>query len=376
MSLKILVFSDWYLPGTQAGGPTQSLHSMTQHVVNASFFIVTRNTDHGSNQPYSVQTETWISNTDQTHVFYLNEKKINEAVFEKIIFEIQPHWIYLNSLWSPLFTQLPLKIAKKHELKFKVICAPRGMLKPEALKIKPFKKKGFLLLSRIRKTYSNIVWHATSEIESREIRHFFGAHANVHIAPNLASLETTDLEEKNKSPNQLHLFTVARVSIEKGILEAAELLAHWNKPAVWKIAGLLQDSDLVNHVNALLKNTEIKHEWLGHLNREQIRDYYQWAHVFYLPTRGENFGHAIAEGLSAGLPAIISNATPWQNLSMEGAGFDLPIDKNAFHEAFDFYWSMQTVDYSKCRTCAQNYIRAKANKREHINQLQSLFFKE
>lgn len=376
MSLKILVFSDWYLPGTQAGGPTQSLYSMTQHVVNASFFIVTRNTDHGSTMPYPVQTETWISLTEHTHVFYLDEKKVNEVVFEKIIIEIQPNWIYLNSLWSPLFTQLPLKIAKKHELQFKVICAPRGMLKPEALKIKAFKKKGFLFLSRIRKTYSNIVWHATSEIEMKEIRHFFGAHADVHIAPNLASLETVDLNEKNKLPNQLYLFTVARVSKEKGILEAAELLAHWNKPAVWKIAGLLQDSDLVNHVNALLKNTAIKHEWLGHLNREQIRDYYQWAHVFYLPTRGENFGHAIAEGLSAGLPAIISNATPWQNLSNEGAGFDLPIENNAFQEAFDFYWSMQTADYAKCRISAQNYIREKANKREHINQLQSLFFKE
>lgn len=375
MSMKILVFSDWFLPGTQAGGPTQSLYSMTQHV-DASFFIVTRNKDHGSALAYNVQTEKWSPFSFNTQVFYVEESKISDVLIQSILEEIAPDWIYLNSLWSPLFTQLPLKIAKRKQLHSKIICAPRGMLKPEALKIKPLKKRVFLFLSRIRKTYSNIVWHATSEIELEEIHYFFGSKAKVHIASNLASLETNELNEKNKSPNQLNLFTVARVSPEKGILEAAELLANWNKPASWKIAGLLQDKDLVKQVDEILKHTEIKHEWLGHLKREQIRAHYQWGHIFYLPTRGENFGHAIAEGLSAGLPALISNATPWRNLSSAGAGFDLPIDKTEFAKAFDFFWNMNSEDYSKIRLSARDYVREMANKQEHINQLQSLFFKE
>ena len=36
--------------------------------------------------------------------------------------------------------------------------------------------------------------------------------------------------------------------------------------------------------------------------------------VFLLPTGGENFGHAIFEALSCGVPVLISDQTPWRGL--------------------------------------------------------------
>ena len=36
--------------------------------------------------------------------------------------------------------------------------------------------------------------------------------------------------------------------------------------------------------------------------------------AFLLPTGGENFGHAIFEALSCGVPALISDRTPWRDL--------------------------------------------------------------
>jgi hypothetical protein len=37
---------------------------------------------------------------------------------------------------------------------------------------------------------------------------------------------------------------------------------------------------------------------------------------------------------------------------------------------------MNSEDYSKIRLSARDYVSEMANKQEHINQLQSLFFKE
>jgi glycosyltransferase involved in cell wall biosynthesis len=48
--------------------------------------------------------------------------------------------------------------------------------------------------------------------------------------------------------------------------------------------------------------------------------------LFLLPTRGENFGHVIHDALSAGLPLLISNQTPWRELEEKGIGWDLPLD--------------------------------------------------
>jgi len=48
-------------------------------------------------------------------------------------------------------------------------------------------------------------------------------------------------------------------------------------------------------------------------------------HLFLLPTRGENFGHAILEALSAGCPVLISDQTPWRGLESSGIGWALPL---------------------------------------------------
>ena len=47
--------------------------------------------------------------------------------------------------------------------------------------------------------------------------------------------------------------------------------------------------------------------------------------LFFLPTRGENFGHVIAEALSVGTPVLISDQTPWRKLAAVGLGHDLPL---------------------------------------------------
>ena len=50
-------------------------------------------------------------------------------------------------------------------------------------------------------------------------------------------------------------------------------------------------------------------------------------HCLFLPSTGENYGHAIVEAFSAGLPVIISTLTPWKNLESQKVGWDIPLDK-------------------------------------------------
>jgi glycosyltransferase involved in cell wall biosynthesis len=47
--------------------------------------------------------------------------------------------------------------------------------------------------------------------------------------------------------------------------------------------------------------------------------------LFLLPTRGENFGHAIFDALEVGLPVLLSDQTPWRDLERIGAGWSLPL---------------------------------------------------
>ena len=58
---------------------------------------------------------------------------------------------------------------------------------------------------------------------------------------------------------------------------------------------------------------------------ELIREAVVSSDLLFLPTAGENFGHAIQEALAAGCPVLISDRTRWRDLAPKGVGWDLPL---------------------------------------------------
>ena len=90
--MKILVFSDWFYPGSQAGGPIQSLISMMKFSTD-SFYVVTRDTDLNSHTPYSrIRSNCWQQSFQKNiQVYYLNENALNESFILKIQNEIDGH---------------------------------------------------------------------------------------------------------------------------------------------------------------------------------------------------------------------------------------------------------------------------------------------
>lgn len=377
--MKILVFSDWFIPGAQAGGPIQSLLALAENIPH-TFYVVTRNTDHGSTTPYSnVKSNEWNYEFElpNLHVYYLAEADVNKHLFEELWKEVNPDFVYLNSLWSPLFTQLPLRIAKQHHEQHKVICAPRGMLKPEALKIKKTKKRLFLFLARFTGLYKGITWHATSQLEAEEIETYFGT-SRIHVARNLSRISTEELPKPNKRSGELNLLTVARISEEKGILEAAEFLSTYKTDSKihWKIVGFIQDPELAKTCLELLEGTSVTVQFMGHLDTPSIRKEYSKAHLFYLPTRGENYGHAIAEALAGGMPVLISNRTPWRKLKEELVGMDLPLEEKHFHQGLSTYHLMHEDEWlTHCRN-ARKFAIKHVNSEAILSENLSLFYRE
>ena len=52
-----------------------------------------------------------------------------------------------------------------------------------------------------------------------------------------------------------------------------------------------------------------------------------------LPTHSENFGMVVAESLACGTPVICSHGAPWEGLNVEGCGWWIAAEENAFENA-------------------------------------------
>jgi glycosyltransferase involved in cell wall biosynthesis len=372
--MKILVFSDWFYPGSQAGGPIQSLISMMKFSSDC-FFVVTRNTDLNSSTPYQgIRSNTWQEGFQKNiQVYYLNENSLTENFIFKIHNEIKPDRIYLNSMWSPKFTILTLNASRKNGWSYQVVLAPRGMLKPAAFKQKGFKKKLFLFFAKATNTYGNICWHATSEIERDEILRLF-PKANIRIAPNISNASFKNVKKELSSP--FRILTVGRISPEKGYYEALDAIRKCNpkKPVQWDIVGLKENAELVRvMLNAEQEFSSIKIQMHGHKNLDELKTFYEKAHIFFLPSRGENYGHAIAEALSYGTPVVISDSTPWKNLEAEFAGKATTLNKWNLAESLDFFFNLSNDDYQLWSQGASNYAKAHVNSPETLAQNRALF---
>ena len=354
-----MVFSDWFAPGYKAGGPIQSLVNLTKSLDQLQFFVVTSDTDHHSTEPYEdVESNSWITFERHIQVMYLTKDQINRGVFKNLLEEIQPSTVYLNSMFSPRFTLTPLMTMRSMDWKGTIAVAPRGMLKESALAEKAWKKKLFLILARWRGYYKMVRWHATNEAEVLEIKKHFGNQVTAVIADNMPAMPQSNPPVSQKKPGELRLICVARISPEKGIEEALRFLmgVDWKGNLHIDFIGAKQNESFLRKCEVLASQLQGAHiQFFGEESPAQLELRWKEYDGMYLPTRGENFGHAIAESLNHGVPVLISNRTPWKNLGQLGVGWDLPLEIEAFQPILKQLAAMGSEEHQQMCVNAWKY---------------------
>ena len=98
------------------------------------------------------------------------------------------------------------------------------------------------------------------------------------------------------------------------------------------------------------------------------------SHLFFLPTKSENYGHTIFESLSVGTPVLISNKTPWRDLSYYNAGWDISLsNKLDFVNAINNIANLSIKEYEKKRLDSLNFVKKKINIKKIIKSNKELF---
>ncbi|MGB6037141.1 MAG: glycosyltransferase [Cryomorphaceae bacterium] len=330
----VLIFTDWYLPGYKAGGPIQSCANLVDLLGDTvDFKVVCSDRDYLETEPYqNVNVNEWIE-VGKGEVMYLPPDSQKLGRIKSIIEEVKPTSVYLNGIFSYRFTILPL-IASRNT-KFKTIVAPRGMLAPAAMSIKSFKKTAFLKLAKKVGLFSEVKFHATNSTEEDQIKTQFGK-VPISVAENIpGSMHSKrSVENHRKVKNALRLYTVARIAPEKNILFGLSCLNKVKSDIsihidiIGPIYNEVYFHQCEKIVHELPQNVRVR--FLGPLTQTEISKIAVSADFFFLPTAGENYGHAIVEALFMGIPVIISTKTPWRELKERNLGFDLDLTERRF----------------------------------------------
>lgn len=379
MKPRITIFVAYYLPGTRAGGPIRSISNLVSAIGDRfDFSILTLDHDFGRNERYpGIEPFTWIVR-DEARVQYLSSGWRGLKTIVAAAIDPDADAVYLNSLFERRFSMLPLwtRVVARRRLE-NVILAPRGELSEAAQRSKPKRKAIYLAALKAFGIPRRVTWMASSEFERRDIQGTFGG-VLVRMAPPLPHAPSGGLPSNlvPKEPGTLKLIFVGRVLPHKGLHVVLDLLARVKGTIRLEIAGPIEDDNYwakcQDQVAALPKDVSVT--YLGVLGRSELEAALKRAELFVLPTRSENFGHAIAEALAAGLPVLISDATPWRGLADEGVGWDVSLeDVEAFADALGTMIDMGAERHTEMRHRALAYVSQVARAPELVNANAALF---
>ena len=360
---KLFISVDWFLPGTKSGGPARSIANLVEKMTDTDIYIVTRNTDYGSIEPYKdVPSNTWVKHLPHVSVYYISRDQLKRSTFKHLLHEVQADTVYVSGIYSKWFSFLVCQLALR--LGFNTVVAPRGMLSPHALKVKPLKKSLFLLYLRLSGFYNKVYFHATSAAEARDIERNIGRCQGITVIPNLPRTLPAAPPPLHKVTNEMKLISLGRISPEKGTLHAIESLMSLKGKISMIIYGTIGDrkywQSCYRAIQRLPSHVEVLYHGTLGAKSPELLSVIKGAHALLLPSEGENYGHAIVEFLSQGKPVIIGENTPWNELSSHRAGWET--DDSSIAEALQSLLDMDQTSYDDWSQGAHAYYQERVLK--------------
>lgn len=236
--------------------------------------------------------------------------------------------VHHHSLWL-----LPLRYATEAARRRSVplVISPRGMLSGWAYRHRRSRKRLAELLVHPGAFATAAGWHATSPEERADIQ-ALGFRQPVCVSPNGVALpDDAELAAARTAWHQLcpaartrpvALF-YSRLHRKKRVRELIDLwLSAPRGDWLLLVVGVAEDytaAELAASVTAAGAQDRVAvFEGAGRPPP------YAAASLFVLPSHSENFGLVIAEALAAGVPALVTDTTPWKGLAPNGCGWCTP----------------------------------------------------
>ena len=248
------------------------------------------------------------------------------------------------------------------------------MLHPGALTQKRYKKRLFLEAIKMTGIQHKISFHATDATEAQFIKNEFGESVKIYIAGNFGRIIKSG-QPFFKKEGTLKLITVALISPMKNHLAILQSLSKCKSEIEYNIYGPIKDIGYwqlcLQQIDQLPKNIKVSYH--GQVTPNEIPELLAQSHVFIMPSKSENFGHAIFEALSAGKAVITSHDTPWNDLLVHTAGMNVAPEERELSEAIEFFASMSNENYLQFAKGSSAYISQRSDEQNLEEQYRNMF---
>lgn len=377
MKKKVLVLNGQYAPGYKGGGPIQSCINMVENLYDQfDFYVLCADRDYKETTPYpGVKINQW-NDVGHVKVYYMSPDQQGLQGFASFLNRTDYDLLYLNGFFSPIFTIRPLILRRLHWLKNRpVILTPRGDF-TGGCESKKLKKYGYIYLVKIIGMYRGLLWHATSEIEQRDIRQKF-PKATVFTVPNLPTKFVPRKPSIAKEPGTLKLVFVSRIFPKKNLEFALMVLSRITTGKIdFDIYGPMEDAGYWAECKEVIDRMpdNVRVQYCGEAQHKDIPQIFARYHAFFFPTLGENYGHVIVEAMMSNCLCILSQGvTPWDDYIQHlGLGAKLS-EPDRFVEILHKLLQADQQEMDAMLKFNNGYVAQKTDCKNQIDQYRQMF---
>ena len=373
--VMILLGAFW--PKSESTGPNHSIKGMCEALSSKfEFRIIARDRPFGADGSI-VASGTWID-LGYAKASYLPIGALGAKGLWHLLRKTQHDVLILNGFFDREFT-IPALFFRRFGGKGPVptILSPRGEFSSGALGLKNARKHIYLAAARALSLLRGVYLHATSEAELNDItRELPGG--DITLAANVRSLPPPVPFVPRAAGAPLRAVFVGRISPVKGVHTAIEILARTQRPITYDIYGPVSDAPYWEQCKAAIARlpSSVDVQYKGEIPNSRMMEVLAAHDILLLPSKSENFGHAIFESLSAGTPVVIGDATPWRALSALRAGFDLPLDDlNGLAHALEMLADMDVETLTSWRKATRKFLEHEVAQSHAAEALVSLISK-
>ncbi len=361
MKRRVLILTGRYVPGFRDGGPVRSILNLTEWLGDEyDIRIMCLDRDHGDTCAYP-DIKTGVYTTVGKAGVWYTEKFEKETICR---LSEEADVVYVCGPYSD-YARIVLRLNKNGNIKAPVYVASMGSFSPEAFRIKGGKKRIFISLMKLTGMFRNITWSVTSAREEGELKAIIGSDAKCVIAEDLPRRQMAAHTLK-KEKDVLKLVFISRISRKKNLAAAADIIKHTDPGIRIKldIYGPAEDKEYLHECmfgfdEIKRSHPNFKWEYKKEADSENVPDIFAGYDAFVFPTLGENYGHVIAESMSAGCIPVISDTTPWLDLDERDCGYVCPLsDNTSFAKALDSLAAMGEEEIDRKRNACYGYIES------------------
>ena len=304
----------------QHGGPSKSIYALSRALARAGHEVDLFATEPG-------RTDDRTEGRLRVRVFARDwpQRFCLSAGLRAALQTADPAVIHHHSLWLRTVHYAHRQAAAAKKI---FVLSPRGMMSRWAWRHHGWRKKFARSFVHPGALEAVDGWHTTSEEEAAEIR-ALGFAQPVCVAPNgvdapadaevIAAAAHWNTACPDVARRPVALF-YSRFHEKKRILELIDLWLE-RAPRDWLLllVGIPQE-----YAPGQLEAYVLRMSGAG-----RVRAFtglgrpppYAVASLFLLPSHNENFGLVVAEALAHGVPALVTDTTPWRELNTDGRGW-------------------------------------------------------